>query len=154
MPEDKPRPPAPPGAESPGAGEAESDLGALLETSAGSSLEKTPDLPADASLRDLLEPTALVPEETPPTPAPSAPPAAAAASAPGSQPIRCEFCGTVYEKPPGKFCDQCGRRLARVMSAAMEEPTLTKKCPHCGHQNKLEARICVNCGQLMRLRTL
>lgn len=147
MPDYQSKPPAgPPAADAP-----DPDLNSVLETSGGTPLGPTPDLPPDSSLESLLEPTAIVLNDAPAEPEPAAQPAPTAAPAPAS--IRCEFCGTVYENPPGKFCDKCGRRLTRVMPAPADESAQAKRCPLCGHQNKLEARVCVNCGQLMRLRS-
>ena len=147
MPDDQLKPPVgPPAEEAP-----ELDLNSVLETSGGTPLGPTPDLPPDSSMESVLEPTAIVAndasaEEPAVQPAPAATPALPA--------IRCEFCGTVYENPASKFCDTCGRRLTRVMPAPVDESAHAKRCPLCGHQNKLEAQICVNCGQLMRLRNL
>ena len=64
-------------------------------------------------------------------------------------PIKCEFCGAEYETPPGKFCDNCGRVLARV-HLPKEEDMQLKQCLKCGHRNAIEERLCVNCGELLR----
>jgi len=148
MPDDQSRPPAgPPAEDAP-----DPDLNSVLETSGGTPLGPTPDLPPDSSMESVLEPTAIVLNEAPAEAEPAAPPAPAAAPAP--QPIRCEFCGTVDENPSSKFCNTCGRRLTRTMTQPVVETIQAKNCPLCGHYNKLEARICANCGQLMRLRNL
>jgi len=65
--------------------------------------------------------------------------------------IKCEFCGMEYETHPGKFCDRCGRVLSRInFEPDNEELIEHKKCLKCGHRNSLEARICINCGDLLR----
>ncbi len=64
--------------------------------------------------------------------------------------IKCEFCGAEYEKPPGKFCDRCGRILSRIDPNAeppAEEETEYVKCLKCGHRNQLDATVCLNCGE-------
>ena len=146
MPDDQSKPPTgPPAEDAP-----DLDLDSLLETSGGTPLGSAQDLPPDSSMESVLEPTAIVLNDAPVAEEPVVQPAPAPAPAP--QPIRCEFCGAVYENPAGKFCDKCGRRLTRTMPAPPGETVLAKRCPVCGHSNKLEARICVDCGQLMRLR--
>ena len=65
-------------------------------------------------------------------------------------PMKCEFCGMEYETPPGKFCDRCGRVLARFnVEPENEDVTDFKKCKKCGLRNPLEARVCSNCGELL-----
>jgi rRNA maturation endonuclease Nob1 len=65
-------------------------------------------------------------------------------------PFKCEFCGTEYENPPGKFCDACGRVIQRLNLDREPESEEFKKCLKCGHRNKMEARVCWNCGELLR----
>jgi len=148
MPDDQSKPPTGPPAES----EPDLDLDSLLETSGGTPLGSAQDLPPDSSMEFVLEPTAIVLNDAPVADEPVVQPAPAPAPAP--QPIRCEFCGTVDENPAGKFCNTCGRRLTRAMPAPAEGTGPAKRCPLCGHLNKLEVRVCANCGQLMRLRNL
>lgn len=64
-------------------------------------------------------------------------------------PIKCEFCGMEYETPPGKFCDRCGHVMARFNVEAENDEQQYVKCHKCGHRNNLEAKVCVNCGELI-----
>jgi len=67
--------------------------------------------------------------------------------------IKCEFCGAEYETPPGKFCDNCGRVLARINLEVVEGgESEFQNCPKCGLRNRLEDDICVNCGERLYLR--
>lgn len=63
---------------------------------------------------------------------------------------KCEFCGYQYQAPPGKFCDNCGRVLSRINIEKEDDAPEFKKCLKCGHRNGLDARICTNCGELLR----
>lgn len=65
--------------------------------------------------------------------------------------IVCEFCGKEYEESPGKFCDQCGRVLARA-SFTPEVEEEKNKCMKCGHLNSMDSTICVNCGDRLYQR--
>lgn len=64
-------------------------------------------------------------------------------------PIKCEFCGMEYENDPGKFCERCGRVLARMHLEAESDAPDHKTCLKCGHRNAPDATICVNCGDLL-----
>ena len=123
-------------------------INSVLETTTIVSAD--PPVAEDDSMKDLIEPTAVAGIEAPaeaPAPAPVAPAAPAA-----PQPIKCEFCGMVYEKAPGKFCDRCGRTLNRTMRPLTVDETDFLRCPECATRNKLGVRICVNCGTLIRFR--
>ena len=64
--------------------------------------------------------------------------------------VKCEFCGAEYETPPGKFCDQCGRILARFsIEPEPDNSGESRKCHKCGHGNAMDATICVNCGEMI-----
>ena len=69
-------------------------------------------------------------------------------------PMRCEFCGMEYETPPGKFCDRCGRVMARFNVEPESDEAHFKKCNKCGHRNSVEATVCVNCGDLLKEQQL
>lgn len=60
----------------------------------------------------------------------------------------CEFCKKEYEEWPGKFCDRCGRVMARLNVEPEEEIPL-KRCGKCGHRNEPEKKVCDNCGELL-----
>jgi rRNA maturation endonuclease Nob1 len=65
--------------------------------------------------------------------------------------MRCEHCGA--EQANGKFCDNCGRMLTRVIvEETAEEAAAAKitasgplKCSHCGTQQS-GGHFCDNCG--------
>jgi rRNA maturation endonuclease Nob1 len=63
--------------------------------------------------------------------------------------IKCEACGMEYEQSPGKFCDRCGRVLARLsFDAGNGEPDY-RRCHKCGFTNELDATVCKDCGELI-----
>ncbi|MFO8057209.1 MAG: zinc ribbon domain-containing protein [bacterium] len=61
--------------------------------------------------------------------------------------IKCEYCGKEYEEDPGKFCDYCGRVLARRIFGTGEEGGESVRCKNCGHPNEPDATVCTNCGE-------
>ncbi len=63
--------------------------------------------------------------------------------------IKCEACGTEYENPVSTICDNCGYRMSRTLKVEEEKPDFVI-CRSCGSRNKTEARICFNCGNLIR----
>lgn len=120
-----------PASESGGEPAPDPELSSLLETTAVAEAEPAPE--------ELAEP--LVEAEIVAEPEPAPEPAA---------PIRCEFCGMEYTTPPGKFCDQCGRRFTRVMPDVAPEGSEYHRCPQCSHRNRIEVQICAECGNLIR----
>ena len=67
--------------------------------------------------------------------------------------VKCEACGTEYENPTSMICDNCGFRMSRTATMKGEAKADYLTCPSCGSRNKLEARICFNCGNLIRSPT-
>jgi DNA-directed RNA polymerase subunit RPC12/RpoP len=68
--------------------------------------------------------------------------------------VKCEFCGAEYEDPESIFCDNCGRKMERVMPASRDEEADYVRCNLCGWKNKKGARICVNCGEGIHQRRI
>ena len=68
-------------------------------------------------------------------------------------PYRCEHCGAEYEEWPGKFCERCGRALARIHFEPEEEEE-KKRCGKCGHLNPPDKTVCINCGEKLYIRKL
>jgi DNA-directed RNA polymerase subunit RPC12/RpoP len=105
-----------------------------------SMLEPTAVAEAEAPVEELSE---LVPEAEVVEPAPEP-----------AGPIRCEFCGAEYTVLTSKFCDRCGRRFTRVMPEVPPEEVEYHRCPQCGHRNRIGTQICVECGNLIRERSM
>lgn len=69
--------------------------------------------------------------------------------------VRCEFCGAEYEDPESIFCEKCGRKMSRKMTASEAgEAVDYVRCNLCGWKNSLGTRICFNCGELIHHRTI
>ncbi|MBN2495222.1 MAG: hypothetical protein JXR96_11560 [Deltaproteobacteria bacterium] len=69
--------------------------------------------------------------------------------------MKCEHCG--YEQPGGKFCDNCGRMLTRILveeEPAEEAPVaaalVSIRCHRCGHE-QAGGRICEACGIMLEV---
>jgi hypothetical protein len=133
----------------------EFDMGSVIENTAQAPTGPAGEVPGDAELASLIEPTAVAESEPAPEELFEPPPEAEVVPEPApAQPIRCEFCGTEYPEVTSKFCDRCGRRFTRVMPEVPPEEVEFHRCPKCGHRNRIEAQICVECGNLIRESTM
>lgn len=68
--------------------------------------------------------------------------------------VRCEACGAEYENPASMICDNCGMRMSRTVTKVEEKEPDYASCPQCGTRNKGSAKLCINCGNLIRDRSL
>ena len=137
----------------------EFDMGSVIEATAQAPTGPAGEVPGDSELVSLLEPTAVAESEPAPEELYEPPPEAEVVPEPApepapAQPIRCEFCGTEYPALTSKFCDRCGRRFTRIMPEAPPEAVEYNRCPKCGHRNRLGTLICVECGNLIRERSM
>jgi len=136
----------------------EFDMASVIEATAQAPTGPAGEVPGDAELASLLEPTAVAESEAAPEELFEAPLEAEIVPEPvpepaPAQPIRCEFCGTEYPAITSKFCDRCGRRFTRTMPEAPVETLEYHRCPKCGHRNRFGTLICVECGNLIRAQS-